>query len=134
MPNDAALAASDSRPHDALFPLALRTPEETGVPFLFLVELISKVLYLRGQMQLSELTGHVKLSVGVVDKILTFLRAEKLCDSTRRGNSGTDADLCVALTDLGRARRRLPAAECLRRSGPRHARRLHGASDAPERG
>jgi energy-coupling factor transporter ATP-binding protein EcfA2 len=74
------------------------------VPFLFLVELISKVLYLRGQMQLSELTGHVKLSVGVVDKILTFLRGEKLCESTRRGNSGTDADLCVALTDLGRAR------------------------------
>lgn len=104
MPNDAALAASDSRPHDAVFPLAPRTPEETGVPFLFLVELISKVLYLRGQMQLSELTGHVKLSVGVVDKILTFLRGEKLCDSTRRGNSGTDADLCVALTDLGRAR------------------------------
>ncbi|SHG50538.1 ATPase [Massilia sp. CF038] len=103
MPNDAALAASDSRP-DALFPLAPRTPEETGVPFLFLVELISKVLYLRGQMQLSELTGHVKLSVGVVDKVLTFLRSEKLCETSRRGSSGTDADLCVILTDLGRAR------------------------------
>jgi len=104
MPNDAALASSDSRPDDAVFPLAPRTPEETGVPFLFLVELISKVLYLRGQMQLSELTHHVKLSVGVVDKILTFLRGEKLCESSRRGNSGTDADLCVVLTDMGRAR------------------------------
>lgn len=96
MPNDAALANS--------CPLSPRTPEETGVPFLFLVELLSKILYLRGQMQLSEIVGHIKLSVGVVDRVLVFLRSEKLCETTRRGNSGTDADLCIGLTDLGRAR------------------------------
>jgi len=96
MPNDAALANS--------YPLSPRTPEETGVPFLFLVELLSKILYLRGQMQLSEIVGHIKLSVGVVDRVLVFLRSEKLCETTRRGNSGTDADLCIGLTDLGRAR------------------------------
>lgn len=103
MPNDAALAASDARP-DAAFPLAPRSPEDTGVPFLFLVELVSKVLYLRGQLTLPELVGHVKLTVGVVDRVLAFLRGEKLCETTRRGASNTDADLCVALTDLGRAR------------------------------
>ena len=104
MPNELSTTVSERRPSDVAVPLAPRTPEETGVPFLFLVELISKILFLRGQVYLSELTSHVKLSVGVVEKVLVFLRSEKLCETTRRGNSGTDADMCLSLTEMGRAR------------------------------
>lgn len=85
-------------------PRAPRTPEETGLPFLFLVELVTKVLSVRGQVQSVELASHLKLSVSVLDALIVFMRAEKLCEVVRRGGSGTDADLTYNLTDLGRAR------------------------------
>lgn len=83
---------------------APRTVEETGLPFLFLAELLGKVLALRGQLSLSELAAHSKLTVSVLDQLLVFLRAEKLCEASRRGGSGTDADLHYSLTETGRAR------------------------------
>jgi len=83
---------------------APRTVEETGLPFLFLTELLCKVLFQRGQMRLPELAAHLKLSVGVIDPLIVFLRTEKLCEVARVGNSGTDADLAYVLTDAGRAR------------------------------
>jgi len=83
---------------------APRTVEETGLPFLFLTELLSKVLFQRGQMRLPELAAHLKLSVGVIDPLVVFLRSEKLCEVARVGNSGTDADLSYVLTEAGRAR------------------------------
>lgn len=83
---------------------APRTIEETGLPFLFLAELLSKVLYQRGQMRLPELAAHLKLSVGVIDPLVAFLRTEKLCEVARVGASGTDADLSYVLTEAGRAR------------------------------
>ena len=88
----------------APLPRAPRTPEETGLPFLFLVELVAKMLFVRGQVRLVDLSAHLKLPVSVLDPLITFLRAEKLCEVTRRGDSGTDADLTYNLTDLGRAR------------------------------
>ena len=91
---------------------APRTPDETDLPFLFLVELAAKVLFMRGQMRLIELSAHLKLSIGVIDPLIGFLRTEKLCEINRRGASGTDADLTYNLTDLGRAR----ASEFLSRS------------------
>jgi hypothetical protein len=104
MPDENLSANADGGPLQAAVPPAARTPEETGIPFLFLVELVCKILFLRGQMHLAELATHIKLPVSVVDRLLTFIRAEKLCEASRRGMSGTDADTCVALTDLGRAR------------------------------
>lgn len=83
---------------------APRTVDETGLPFLFLAELLGKVLYGRGQMRLPELAAHLKLGVSVIDPLIVFLRAEKLCEVARVGNSGTDADLSYVLTDAGRAR------------------------------
>jgi predicted ATPase with chaperone activity len=83
---------------------APRTVEETGLPFLFLTELLCKVLFQRGQMRLPELAAHLKLSVSVIDPLIVFLRTEKLCEVARVGNSGTDADLAYVLTDAGRAR------------------------------
>ncbi|MEO6293189.1 MAG: ATP-binding protein [Burkholderiaceae bacterium] len=85
-------------------PRAPRTPEETGLPFHFLVELVTKVLSVRGQVPLVELSAHLKLGVSVLDPLIVFMRAEKLCEVTRRGDSGTDADLSYNLTDLGRSR------------------------------
>jgi predicted ATPase with chaperone activity len=83
---------------------APRSVEDTGLPFLFLAELVSKVLFQRGQMRLPELAAHLKLSASVIDPLMAFLRAEKLCETARSGASGTDADLTYALTDAGRAR------------------------------
>lgn len=83
---------------------APRTVDDTGLPFLFLAELISKVLYQRGQLRLAELALHLKLNVSVIDPLVAFLRAEKLCEIARVGSSGTDADLSYILTDAGRAR------------------------------
>lgn len=91
-------------------PLAPRTVEETGLPFLFLVELVAKLLFQHGQIRLIDLSTHIKLAVSVLDPLIAFMRAEKLCEMTRRGGSGTDADLTYHLTDAGRAR----AAECVR--------------------
>jgi energy-coupling factor transporter ATP-binding protein EcfA2 len=94
-------------PCDALaeqIPPAPRTIDETGLPFLFLVELVTKVLFLRGQVRLTELSAHVKLTVSVLDPVIAFMRAEKFCEVSRRGGSGTDADLTFNLTDLGRSR------------------------------
>lgn len=83
---------------------APRTVEETGLPFLFLVELIAKVLHQRGQLRLTELAAHVKLNISVIDPLIAFLRTEKLCEVVRVGASGTDADLSYLLTDAGRQR------------------------------
>jgi len=85
-------------------PPAPRRPAETGLPFLFLIELVTKVLTVRGQMQSVELAAHLKLNVSVLDALIVFMRAEKLCEVVRRGGSGTDADLTYNLTDLGRAK------------------------------
>jgi predicted ATPase with chaperone activity len=91
---------------------APRNVEETGLPFQFLVELLVKVLSQRGQLRLPELAAHVKLGAGVIDPLIVFLRAEKLCEVTRSGGSGTDADLTYHLTEAGRQR----ALTCLRQN------------------
>ena len=91
---------------------APRTVEETGLPFLFLVELLVKVLFQRGQLHLPELASYVKLSLVVIDPVISFMRQEKMCEVTRRGASGTDADIHYQLTDSGRQR----ALECLARN------------------
>jgi predicted ATPase with chaperone activity len=108
-----ATAAAAPVPADApAFARAPRSVEETGLPFLFLVELLVKVLAQRGQLKLPELAGHLKLAVSVIDPLIAFMRAEKLCEVTRRGGSGTDADLAYHLTELGQDRARL----CLARN------------------
>ncbi len=105
-------AALDATLMAPAFMRAPRTVDETGLPFLFLVELLIKVLAQRGQLKLPELAGHIKLAVGVIDPLIAFMRTEKLCEVTRRGVSGTDADLAYHLTELGRER----AQQCLARN------------------
>ncbi|NGZ86499.1 ATP-binding protein [Duganella aceris] len=91
---------------------APRSLDETGLPFLFLVELVAKVLFQRGQVRLPELATHLKLSISVITPLVTHLRNEKLCEVTRSGHSGTDADLTYHLTDAGAQR----AIACLSRN------------------
>jgi hypothetical protein len=99
--NDQAWRAGTKHP---AVPVPARTIEETGLPFLLLVESVAKVLQLRGQVRLTELSSHLKTSVGVIDSVIAFMRAEKLCEAVRRGNSNTDADLTYNLTETGRLR------------------------------
>ena len=83
-------------------PPAPRSLEETGLAFLSLVELLTKVLFLRGQLRLIELSAHIRLPASVVEKLLGFMRTERLCEVVRRG--GTDGDVDYQLTDAGRTR------------------------------
>jgi DNA-binding PadR family transcriptional regulator len=100
-------------PHSSPEPVALewhRSPlpsmpqrvEDAGLDFSFLVELLAKVLYVRGQLRLPDLAAHVKLSPGVLEPLLTFMRTERLCEMVRRGE--TEGAMAYNLTDLGRSR------------------------------
>jgi hypothetical protein len=76
--------------------------EDTGLDFSFLVELLAKILYVRGQLRLPDLATHAKLSLGALEALLTFMRGERLCEMVRHGE--TDGTMAYNLTDLGRAR------------------------------
>lgn len=83
-------------------PTAPRTVEETGLNFLFLTELLSKILFLHGRMSLAELSAHVKLPISVLESILDFMRAEHLCQVVSRGDNS--ASTFYQLSDTGRVR------------------------------
>jgi hypothetical protein len=53
-------------------------------------------------MRLPELATHVRLSLGALEPLLTFMRGERLCEMVRHGE--TDGTMAYTLTDLGRAR------------------------------
>jgi predicted ATPase with chaperone activity len=89
-------------PPPAVLPEAPRVPEETGLSFGFLVELLVKTIFVSGELRLPELVAKTKLLPGVLEPVLAFMRAEKLCQVTRRGE--TEAALCFSLSELGRAR------------------------------
>ncbi len=78
------------------------TIDETGLGFLFLVELLVKTLFLRGQQRLLDLVQHSRLSVGVLEPLLAFMRTERLCEVTR--SSETETTTSYTLTELGRLR------------------------------
>lgn len=91
-------------------PMAPRTPEETGLSFSFLVELVVKTLFVQGQLRLSELVSQIKLRPGVLNPVLGFMRTQNLCEVSQRGD--TEGATTYSLTDLGMAR----AADFMRRS------------------
>lgn len=88
-----------SRPQLPLMPQSI---EGTGLNFSFLVELISKILFLSGQSRLLDLSDRSKLPVVVLDQILSFMRTERLCEIPRRSEAETT--VIYTLTDLGRQR------------------------------
>jgi energy-coupling factor transporter ATP-binding protein EcfA2 len=99
-----AAAAAAAAATSTFIPRPPRTVNETGLPFLFLAELTVKILFLRGQVRLVDLSSHLKLNVSVLEPLIAFLRTEKLCEMNRSGSTGTDADISYKLTDLGRER------------------------------
>ncbi|HSD44724.1 MAG TPA: ATP-binding protein [Burkholderiales bacterium] len=88
--------------HRSPLPSMPQRVEDTGLDFSFLVELLAKVLYVRGQLRLPDLGAHVKLPPGVLEPLLTFMRTERLCEMVRRGE--TEGAMAYNLTDLGRSR------------------------------
>ncbi|MDQ1314211.1 MAG: hypothetical protein QG662_320, partial [Pseudomonadota bacterium] len=78
------------------------TIEETGLGFQFLMELIAKTLFQRGQLRLTELVDDTRLAVGVLLPLLAFMRTERMCEVSR--SSETETSTAYTLTDLGRQR------------------------------
>ena len=98
-----------------VIPAAPRTPQETGLPLLLLLELVLKVMQQHGLAQLHELSQHLKLGAGLMETLFVHLRKEQLVEVKRRG--AMDGDVTYELTMAGRAR----AGEALARnlySGP----------------
>lgn len=91
-----------SDPQRGCLPRQPHTVGETGLNFLFLIELLAKILFLRGQLRLADLAAHTRLSVGVLEPLLAFMRAERLCEVSR--SSGAETATTFTLTELGRLR------------------------------
>src|SRR5262245_28880282 len=98
-----AVPKPDREPHQ---PLAELPPpkdvESTGLPFPFLVELMLKVIFEGGQLRFWDCKERIHLPLGVVEAVIGFMRAERLCEIQSAGAAGND--MHFALTDLGRAR------------------------------
>jgi hypothetical protein len=103
MLTNTAQADTDSTSQPKLkLPLPPQTIEETGINFLFLVELLCKILFLNGQMRLLDIAHHSKLSLAVLEPLLAFIRTERLCEVSRQ--SETETAVTYTLTELGRLR------------------------------
>lgn len=83
-------------------PTAPRTVEEAGLDEQMLVELVGKILYLRGNMPLIALAQQVRLPATIVEGICEFMRTSRLVEMLRRGATSGDAD--YGLTEHGRSR------------------------------
>lgn len=83
-------------------PTAPRGLEETGLTDQLLIELIAKILYLRGNQSLIELAQHLRLSATIVEGLCEFMRAARMVEVLRRGATSGDAD--YGLTEQGRTR------------------------------
>ena len=90
--------ADDASAHAPAMP---RTADETGLPFLFLAQLLCKIFFHTGPQRLGDLAGRAKLPPGVLEPVVDFLRREKLCEVA---SSSTGVNLVFTLTDLGRER------------------------------
>lgn len=91
-----------SLPFGGRLPSTPRHVDDTGLSEAMLVDLLLKTLFVRGQLRLPDLAAHLGLAASVLDPLLTFLRAERLCDMSRRGE--TDASLTYVLTENGSLR------------------------------
>ena len=92
------------------FPQAPKNIAESGLDPGMLVDLIGKLLLLRGRLRLIDLAAELKLSPLVVEEALTPMRNEASVEVSRQGVS--DAGIECRLTESGRSR----AAEAARRN------------------
>ena len=101
MPTSIDQNDNDERRHYQL-PPSPRNLEETGLSAQFLIELLSKVLFLRGQMRLLDLVSYLKLPSSVLEPLLEFMRKERICEFAR--NTTDDVSIVYRMTELGRLR------------------------------
>lgn len=90
-------------------PTMPRSLEDAGISDQLLIELVAKVLYLRGNMSLIDLAHHLRLLAVIVEGVCEFMRTEKMLELLRCGTTTGDAD--YGLTGHGRT----SAAEFLRK-------------------
>lgn len=88
--------------HKLKLPIPPQTVEETGISFLFLIELLCKILFLNGQMRLLDISSRTKLTLAVLEPLLAFMRTERMCEISRQ--SETETSVNYTLTELGRLR------------------------------
>ena len=84
------------------------TLEQTELPFFFLVELTAKILFKGGPQRQGELVDRIRLLPGVLEPVLSFMRAEHLIEVQPRTHGdpvhAAGKELTFALTDMGRQR------------------------------
>ena len=99
-----------------LMPAPPGTVEETGLPFIFLVELATKHLFRGGPQRASELADRLHLLPGVTEHLLGFMRDERLIEVRGRAQDSASGamtqDFTYVLSDLGRARAGDAVARC----------------------
>jgi len=83
-------------------PIAPRSVEDAGLDEQMLVELIAKILFLRGSMPLIGVAQQTRLPATITEGICEFMRTSRLVEMLRRGDTSGDAD--YGLTEHGRAR------------------------------
>jgi len=86
----------------AQLPPSPGTVDDTGLGFQFMVELITKTLFVHGQMSLRDLMGFSKLSMTVLQSLLNFMRTEYMCEAVRSGE--TETAISYNLSELGSKR------------------------------
>jgi len=94
---------SDSNISDLSFVPRMPTSiKETGLGLGFLTDLALKIMYFEGNMSGYELTERLKLPyTGVVDRVLEFLKREKLCEVKGAGGFA-EAAYQYAIAEKGR--------------------------------
>ncbi|WP_206171166.1 ATP-binding protein [Trinickia terrae] len=89
---------------------APRTVAETGLDMSMLVELIAKVAFARGTVELAQLVDTLKLPIPVIEEVTVFMIRNRLLEITRRGGAGFDVH--YQLTEEGRDRARVYIEKC----------------------
>ncbi len=79
---------------------AMEKVEETSIRRTLLEELALKIIYLRGEITLTELTQDMKLSLGIAQEIFNRLRQDQMCEV--KGMVGGVYRVCT--TSMGKAR------------------------------
>jgi hypothetical protein len=80
---------------------APRSLDETGLPTVFVGQLVLKSTLLNGKSSFADLSQRHRLPVAVLEDLLAFLVRERLAEITHRG--ATDIDVHFRLTEAGRA-------------------------------
>jgi predicted ATPase with chaperone activity len=89
------------------FPQEAKSLDETGLSLGFLSDLVLKVLYFQGYITGAEIADRVRLPFsGIIDRMLEFLKREKLCEIKGTGGGFGEAGYQYTITGLGIERAR----------------------------